>query len=71
MCCISCCINYQNKRKVTDIDGTVYIGDAGAVTDEGERSDMEKQEDGITVNVDGKRIEFYQSEVLDIEVIVE
>ena len=58
---------YCGKVKLVDIDGRSYIGDAQEVTDKEERSDLEKQEDGITVNVDGNIVEFYISEIDSIE----
>lgn len=58
---------YCGKVKLVDIVGRSYIGDAQEVTDKEERSDLEKQEDGITVNVDGNLVEFYISEIDSIE----
>ena len=58
---------YCGKVKIVDIDGTVFIGEAQEVTDASDRSENEKSEDGITINCDGKLIEFYQSEILSIE----
>ena len=58
---------YCGKIKVVDVDGTVFIGEAQEVTDASDRSEYEKSEDGITINVDGKLIDFYQSEIATIE----
>lgn len=43
------------------------MGEAQEVTDASERSDEEESEDGITILVDGKLIEFYKSEIATIE----
>ena len=58
---------YCGKVKIVDIDGTVFIGEAQEVTDASERAEDEKAEDGITVNISGKLVEFYQSEIASIE----
>lgn len=58
---------YCGKVKIVDIDGNVYFGDALEVTDSEERSESEKQEHGITIQSDGKLIEFYRSEINSIE----
>lgn len=58
---------YCGKVKIIDRDGNEFIGEAQEVTDEGERFDDEKKEDGITILSNGKLIEFYQSEIAFIE----
>lgn len=58
---------YCGKVKIIDIDGNEFIGEAQEITDESERSEYEKSEDGITLLSDGKLIEFYQSEIKSIE----
>lgn len=58
---------YCGKVKIVDIDGTVFIGEAQEITDASDRAEDEKAEDGITVNVSGKLVEFYQSEIASIE----
>lgn len=51
---------YAGMVKLTDTDGYIYIGDAQEVTDIGERSDLERMEDGITLFIEGKYVEFLQ-----------
>ncbi|MBC5685564.1 hypothetical protein H8R94_02860 [Roseburia sp. NSJ-9] len=58
---------YCGKVKIVDIDGNEFTGEAQEITDESERSDDEKAEDGITILSDGKLIEFYQSDIQSIE----
>ena len=58
---------YCGKVKIVDIDGNVFVGEAQEITDASDRSEDEKAEDGITVNVGGKLVEFYQSEIASIE----
>ena len=58
---------YCGKVKIVDIDGTVFIGEAQEITEASDRAEDEKAEDGITVNVSGKLVEFYQSEIASIE----
>ena len=58
---------YCGKVKFVDIDGNEFTGEAQEITDESERSDDEKAEDGITILSDGKLIEFYQSDIQSIE----
>jgi hypothetical protein len=58
---------YCGKVKIVDIDGNVFVGEAQEITDASDRSEDEKAEDGITINVSGKLIEFYQSEIASIE----
>lgn len=58
---------YCGKVKIVDIDGNVFVGEAQEITDASDRSEDEKVEDGITINVGGKLIEFYQSEIASIE----
>ncbi len=58
------------RIRITDIDGDMFEGKVTDVTDREERSDLEKQEDGITLwTDDNKLIEFYQSEIKLIEVL--
>lgn len=58
---------YCGKVKIIDIDGKEFLGEAQEITDESERSEYEKQEDGITILSEGKLIEFYQSDIKSIE----
>ena len=58
---------YCGNVKIVDIDGNEFTGEAQEITDESERSDDEKAEDGITILSDGKLIEFYQSDIQSIE----
>ncbi len=58
------------RIRIVNIDGEEAIGIVADVTDAGERSSLEAQEDGITIVTDDKRlIEFYLSEIKHIEVI--
>lgn len=61
---------YCGKVKITDIDGRIFIGEAQEVTDEGDRSDLEKQEDGLTISSNGQLIEFYVSDIMSIEKLI-
>ena len=58
---------YCGEVKIIDVEGNEFIGEAQEITDEDERSEFEKQEDGITILSEGKLIEFYQSEIRTIE----
>lgn len=58
---------YCGKVKLTDVDGKVYVGEAMEITDAEDRSDLEEQEDGITLEIDGMYIEFLISEITSIE----
>ncbi len=56
------------RIRIVNIEGEEAIGHVADVIDAGERSDLEAQEDGITIVTDDKRlIEFYQSEIKAIE----
>lgn len=58
------------KIKVTTTAGNTFEGYVVDFTDREERSDLEKQEDGVTIeSADGQHIEFYQSEIAAIEEI--
>ena len=58
-----------NRIRLTDVDGNVYEGDVSCLTEVGERSDLEEQEDGITIWTGGRLIEFMQSEIASIEAL--
>lgn len=58
---------YCGKVKIIDIEGNEFVGEAQEITDESERSEFEKQEDGITILSEGNLIEFYQSEIRTIQ----
>lgn len=58
---------YCGKVKIVDVDGKTFIGTAQEITDEEERSEEERQEIGITIEIDGALIEFYQSDIKSIE----
>lgn len=58
---------YSGKVKIVDVDGNTFIGMAQEVTDEGERSEEERKEIGITIESNGALVEFYQSEINSIE----
>ena len=61
-----------NKVRIVDVDGNTTIGIVECVTEVGERSDLEKQEDGIgIITEDGRHIEFYESDIIEISVIDE
>ena len=68
--------DYQEARKVrlVDVDDEVFIGYVIDITDAGEymydeTDDIENFEDGITLKIGGKHIEFMQSEIKLIEVL--
>ena len=58
---------YGEKVKIVDIDNRVFIGMPQEVTDKDERTDEERPEIGITVDVDGALVEFFQSDIKSIE----
>lgn len=60
---------YCGNVRLIDIDGNVWEGKALDVVDESERSEYEKPEDGLTINVEGRLIDFYVSEIKSIEKI--
>ena len=58
---------YGEKVKIVDIDNHVFVGMPQEVTDKDERTDEERQEIGITVDVNGALVEFFQSDIKSIE----
>nr|DAN85426.1 MAG TPA: hypothetical protein [Caudoviricetes sp.] len=58
---------YGEKVKIVDVDNNVFIGMPQEVTDQDERTDEDRQEIGITVDVDGSLVEFFQSDIKSIE----
>lgn len=60
---------YCGDVRLIDIDGNVWEGKALDVVDESDRSEYEKSEDGLVVNVKGALIDFYVSEIKSIEKI--
>ncbi len=60
---------YGKKVKIVDIDNNVFIGMPQEVTDQDERTDEDRQEIGITVDVDGALVEFFQSDIKSIEYV--
>jgi len=61
---------YGDKVRIIDIDGGVFDGIVECVTGLEERSDLEKQEDGIgIITNDGRHIEFYQSDIAEVQEI--
>lgn len=62
---------YQDAKRIriTTNDNEMYDGFIVELTDIGERSDLEPQEDGITIYQNGLYIEVYQSEIKKIEVL--
>lgn len=58
---------YCGKVKIVDTKGNSFTGVSREVTDAEERSDEERQENGITIESNGGLIEFYQSEIKSIE----
>ncbi len=59
---------YCGKIRIVDIDGNEFIGEAQEVTDDEERSELEKPEIGITISTEeGNLIEFYASEIKSIQ----
>ena len=58
---------YGDKIRVIDADGGTFDGIVECVTDSEERSDLEKQEIGISIiTEDGRHIEFYESEIEEV-----
>ena len=60
---------YGEKVKIVDVDNNVFIGMPQEVTDQDERTDEDRQEIGITVDVDGSLVEFFQSDIKSIEYV--
>lgn len=61
---------YAGRIKIVDIDDKEFIGDAQEVTEAEEQSDLDRQEDSITIYTDdGRLIDFYASEIKTIEKI--
>lgn len=58
-----------NKIILTDVNNTSYKGQIVELIDADEKSDLEEQEDSIVLAVEGKQIEFLQSEIKAIQVI--
>ena len=59
----------EKKIKIVDVDGEEYIGIIDEITEAEEYEDVNITEDGITIDVDGRLIEFMQSEINSIEII--
>ena len=60
----------EDKLRITAVDDSVFEGYVIDITDVGERSDLEEQEDGISIaTADGRHIEFYQSDIKNIELL--
>lgn len=55
--------------EIIDIDGEVFRGKIIDITDAGEKSDLEMNEDSITINYNQRCIEFSQSEIAYIKPI--
>jgi len=56
------------KLQILTMKNAVFVGYIEAITDAGERSDLEKQEDSLgIITDDGRHIEIYQSEIKSIE----
>lgn len=60
---------YCGMVEITDIENNVFVGDAQEITDESERFDDERREDGITILFEGQLIEFYVSDIKSIKKI--
>ena len=59
-----------DKIRIKAINDIIFTGLVEAITDAEERSDLERQEDGIYIATeDGKHIEIYQSEIKEISKI--
>lgn len=59
-----------NTVKLTDTDGNVYTGRVVEIVDVGEQSeDYGCGEDCIAIAVDGREIEFMESEIADITIL--
>jgi len=58
---------YGDKVRLVDVDGDVFDGIVSDVTEVQERSDLERQEDGICIIVaDGRHIEFYENDIKSV-----
>lgn len=68
---------YQNAKKIrlTDVDGSVFVGYVSEITDAEEYmfdiDDEDRYEDGITLKIGDIFVEFMQSEIKSIEVLEE
>ena len=63
--------NIGDKVRIVDIDdGAVFIGTINAIVDSEECSDLEKQEDNVSIVTEDKRhISIYQSEIKSISLL--
>ncbi len=60
--------NAGDAVRITAITGEILEGRIECLTEAEERSDLERQEDGLGLDTyDGRHLEIYQSEVKDIE----
>lgn len=57
------------RIKITDIDGDVFIGNIVDITDSGERSDLEPEEDCITIATEKGNVQFENAEILKIDIL--
>lgn len=61
---------YAGRVCLIDVNGKEWIGEACDMTDSEDQSDLCKSEDSLTIMTDdGKYVDFYASEVKNIEVI--
>ena len=61
---------YGDKVRIIDAEGDAFDGVVQCITSVEERSDLEIQEDGIgIITDDGRHIEFYQSEIAEVQII--
>ena len=61
---------YGDRIRIINVVGNVFEGIVEHVAAAEERSDLEKQEDGIGIITEyGRHIEFYESEITDVVLI--
>ncbi len=56
-----------DKIRIIDADNDVFEGEIIDITEAGERSELEAEEDCITINCNGTHIQFENKEVIFIE----
>lgn len=57
------------KIRITDVDNDTFEGTVVDITDAEERSDLEPEEDCITISYHGQHIQFENSDIVLIEKI--
>ena len=63
--------NFADARrvKITDVDDNIFEGNVVEITDSDERSDLEPEEDCITIATDKGNIQFENTEILKIDIL--